>query len=283
MLACDKYLYFPSLGILMSLTAGLAAAWTSRRSAGFARKTALLLPVVALLALEARGVRQTLRHWTDSLTLDRHMERVAPGAPAVHGQLGVLLERAGAHDEAVLHLRRALELEPNYPDAHYNLGVALAAGGRLDESIRHFRTADVLLPDDPPTVFNQGMSLRLAGRLGEAAAQFRRLLRLRPDHVEAASELGSVLVAQGSAAEAADQFRGALALTDGRDPAVLDTRAAAEAALGRFEAAVETERRAVDLAVQAKRHALVAELRERLRLYQRRIAHVKRDDGGGPR
>lgn len=356
-LASDKYVYFPALGILISLTSGLATAWGSPRSAGIARKAALLLPAVALLALEARGVRETLRHWTDSLTLYRHVEQVAPDAPAVHAQLGVLLERAGAHDEAVLQLRRALVLEPNYPDAHYNLGVALAARGQLDESIDQLRTADVLLPDDPPTVYNLGLSLRRAGRLEEAADQFRRLLRLKPDDLAAANELGGVLVAQGRVAEAVDQFRGALALaptsahlhyrlagalllgggdaseardhlrraaqldprwpspfndlawllatssdssardpeeavrlaeravalTGGRDPRLLDTRAAAEAAAGRFEAAVATERRAIELAARTMNDTLVAGLRQRMALYRRHTAYLEPGHRGGPR
>ena len=75
----------------------------------------------------------------------------------------------------------------------------------------------------------------------------------------------------------------AVGMTDGRDPAILDTRAAAEAALGRFDVAVETELRAVELAVQSERHALVAKLREHVDLYRRRIAYVERDRRGAPR
>jgi Flp pilus assembly protein TadD len=285
------------------------------------------------------------------------MERLAPGAPVVHAQLGALLAQSGAHEEALLHLRQAVTLDPGDPDARFNLGIALAARGRLEESIDHFRAADALLPEDPATVYHLGMSLRLAGRPEEAAAQFRRVLRVEPGHVGAANELGGVLLVQGRVAEAADQFRGALALapnsarlhyglaaalrlgggdmsevqdhlrqamrfdprwpqpfndlawllatspdtamrdpesalrlaeqavalSGGNDPTVLDTRAAAEAASGRFAAAIETERRAVELATAAKRDALVATLSERMRLYQRGVAYVERGRVRGPR
>lgn len=354
MLTADKYFYFPFLCIAVALGGGMAATWNA--VAGVAR-VALLVPFIVLLALEAGASRRTYRPWSDSLTLYRHMEKVAPAAPAVHAQLGVILQQAGARDEALLHLRRALELEPDYPAAHYNLGIALAGAGRLDEAIRHFRTADRLLPDDPPTVYNLGVALRLSGRLDEADTELRRALRLAPGHPEAANELGGVLIAQGRFDEAATTFRGALAvapdhgrlhyglaaavrrsggpaseardhlreamrleprwpqpcndlawllatspdstvrdpeealrlatqavtLSGGNDPTVLDTRATAEAAAGRFDAAVETERQAIALAGEAGREALAAELRGRMRLYEARRVYVERRGGGTPR
>ena len=84
-------------------------------------------------------------------------------------------------------------------------------------------------------------------------------------------------------AEALRLAERAVALTDARDPDMLDTRAAAEAALGRFEAADSTERRAVELAVLVKHATPVAGMRERMVLYQRRTAYVERDNGGAPR
>jgi predicted sulfurtransferase len=71
-------------------------------------------------------------------------------------------------------------------------------------------------------------------------------------------------------------------LTEGRDPRVLDTRAAAEAAAGRFEAAIGTERRAIELAVQTINDTLVAGVRQRMALYRRRAAYVEPDHLGGP-
>jgi tetratricopeptide (TPR) repeat protein len=348
-IASDKYVYFPLLGILMILASGLAAVWDSPRLAGVAPKAALLLFLSLIFAAEARGVRTTLRNWTDTLTLYRHLEKVAPHAPVVHAELGSLMEAASAHDEAVRHLRRAIELEPNYGVAHYNLGVVLAGRGQLEESIQHFRRADELLPDDPPTVYNLGMALRLEGRLDEAAAQFRRAARLKPDYIEALNELGGVLVLQGRMEEAVEQLRKALALaptnsdlhfrvslalllrgghaseavshlrqavryrpdwpeplnalawllatspdpairgaeealrlagravelTGGRDPKVLDTLAAAQAAAGHFDEAVRTQRRAIELASQSPADTLARGMRDRMKLYARGTGYTE--------
>src|SRR5207249_3694819 len=114
-----------ALGILMIGGYGLTGAWGSPRLAGIGPRASLLLVLSLVLAAEARGVRTTIRNWTDSLTLFRHMEKVAPDSYVVHMGLGLVLERASAHDGAILHLRRAIELCPDFADAHYDLGVVL--------------------------------------------------------------------------------------------------------------------------------------------------------------
>ena len=209
--ASDKYLYFPALGILMVFTSGLAAAWNSRRL-GVAARVVFSLLVVLLVAAEARGVRATLRNWTDSMTLFRYMERNAPQSPVVQAQLGVLLERASRREEALVHLRRALELAPNSAVACFNLGVVLARQGQLEESIRLFRVADQRSPNSALTIYNIALSLRMLGRLDEAEAEFRRALRVQPDYVDALNELGGVLINRGRPDEAVAELEKAVAL-----------------------------------------------------------------------
>jgi Flp pilus assembly protein TadD len=209
--ASDKYLYFPALGVLMVLTSALAAAWNSPRL-GVAAKVATLLLVVPIVGAEARGVRGTLGHWSDSMTLFRQMERVAPDSPVVHAQLGVLLERASRREEALVHLRRALELAPEFPVAYFNLGVVLARQGQLEESVRLFRIADEMTPNTALTIYNIALSLRLMGKLDEAEAQYRRALRVKPDYVDALNELGGLLIHRGRPAEAVTELRKAVTL-----------------------------------------------------------------------
>ena len=44
-------------------------------------------------------------------------------------------------DEAMVHFRRALEIQPDNAEAHYNVGVALADRGRFPEAMAHCRQA----------------------------------------------------------------------------------------------------------------------------------------------
>jgi Flp pilus assembly protein TadD len=195
----------------MAVAAGLAAAWRARW-AGKVGPVLLLVASLALLAAEAQRARATLRNWADSLTLCRHMEKIAPDAPAVQNQLGVLLAERSEYDEALGHLRRATVLVPEYGVAHYNLGFVLAQLGSIRESIPHLQKAAKLLPDDPDAASVLGTSLYRAGRLDEAEAELRRALRLDPDHLQALDQLGGVLIVRGRVAEGVEQIRHAAAL-----------------------------------------------------------------------
>jgi tetratricopeptide (TPR) repeat protein len=211
-IASDKYVYFPVLGILLVAASALAAGWTSPRLGGFLRRALLLLPVLLILGAEWRGVRATLRNWGDSMTLARHMERTAPASPAVQVFLGNLLDAGSAPEEALLHLRRAVDIAPDYFPARQSLGVVLARHGHAAESLPHLRRAAELRPEDFDAAYALGNSLRFAGRPEEAEVEFRRALRLQPGSLGALDQLGSVLYLQGRAAESAEQFRRAVAL-----------------------------------------------------------------------
>ena len=63
----------------------------------------------------------------------------------------------------------------------------------------------------------------------------------------------------------------AVDLTSGREPALLATLAAAYAEAGRFDRAVEMEKRATDLATQQGNAPLAATLRARLTQLQAKI------------
>jgi Flp pilus assembly protein TadD len=49
--------------------------------------------------------------------------------------------------EAVLHLRRAVDINPLDADVQNNLGVALSVLGKREEALIHFREALKLRPD----------------------------------------------------------------------------------------------------------------------------------------
>jgi Flp pilus assembly protein TadD len=63
-----------------------------------------------------------------------------------------LLEK-GETDAALVHYRKAVELQPNDPGAHYNLAVGLTRKGEIDSAIAELRIAlqlDPAYPDAEP-------------------------------------------------------------------------------------------------------------------------------------
>ena len=277
-IASDKYVYFPALGLLLLVGAGLAAAWR----AGGAVRVLAFAPLLLVVAAEARGVRGTLPHWRDSLTHFRYLAATAPDVAVIRNKLGTLLAGQGQDAEAVGEFRAALTLDPDYAFAHYNLGLVLRDHGALGEAIAHLALAADRLPDHAGVIADLARTLRLAGRSAEAEAQYRRALAVAPDDAGARLGLAEVLLGRrGGGAEAAGLLRGLVAalpdepgpaammawllatspdpavrapgealaparraveLTGSRDADALDALAAAEAANGRFAEAVATAR-----------------------------------------
>jgi spermidine synthase len=151
----------------------------------------------------------------------------------------MVLARTGKLDQAIVEYQAALAVNPAYPEAHYNLGDALYERGRVAEALVHWRA----------------------------------VLRAEPNHLVLLNRMARVLAASPEpsirdGAEAVVLAERAARLSDRREPAILDTLAAAYAAGGRFSEALETARRALDLATRANQQALAVALKSRIALYE---------------
>ena len=104
-------------------------------------------------------------------------------------------------------------------------------------------------------------------------ARRRESLRLRPNDVALLNEIAWTLATSPNTStrngnDAVEMAERAAKLTSGRDPAVLDTLAAAYAEAGRFPEALRTAERAMRLATAANDRALAEKIRVRLDLYR---------------
>ena len=120
-----------------------------------------------------------------------------------------------------------------------------------------------------------------AGDRSQAIEHYRDALALDPSRARAANNLAWLLatapdLAPGDAAEAVRLAESAARRTAYREPAMLDTLAAAYAAQGRRAAAIDYAARALDLA-QARPHERRTEaIRKRLALYRAGQRYVER-------
>jgi tetratricopeptide (TPR) repeat protein len=62
--------------------------------------------------------------------------------------IGVVLSRAGHHDDSLAYYQRAVEADPSDPSYHYNLGAALQFLGRFDAAKSAFHACLDLNPDE---------------------------------------------------------------------------------------------------------------------------------------
>jgi tetratricopeptide (TPR) repeat protein len=98
-----------------------------------------------------------------------------------HDKISRLLMEQGRTDEAVVHMRKSLELNPLNAAMHANLGYVLYERGNLDEARKELNTALRLAPDVALSWLNRG-SIRLSQSDAEGArADFTRAIELAPD------------------------------------------------------------------------------------------------------
>jgi protein O-mannosyl-transferase len=208
-----------------------------------------------------------------------HFQKAVEAKPEhaeAHNNLGNVLLQKGRVDEAIVHYQMALEARPNNATARHSLGTALLQKGQVDEAIIQFQRALEFQPDYADAHHNLGSALLQKGRVNEAIAHFEKALEIRPDFALAHDDLGHVAwvlatspqASVRNGARAVELAQQAERLSEGRNPAILGTLAAAYAEAGRFTEAVATAQRALQLANAQNNTALADALQGQLRLYQ---------------
>ncbi len=157
-------------------------------------------------------------------------------------------------------------------DARVNLGLVLMRLGRHAEALPQFRAAVETAPEHVQARNGLAGCLVRIGRGEEAVAAYREVIRLQPDWVEPMRRLAWLHATHPSPAvqdpsRAVQLAEQVVRRSDGRDPVMLDTLAAAYASAGRFAEAVATAERAAALAAE-RRPAVAREIQRRKRLYE---------------
>jgi len=266
----DHYQYLACLGPIALASAGLVR--------GLGRITGLkpfLQPALCAALLVLLGVL-TWRQcgmYSDEETLWRATLARNPGSWMAENNLGLALARKGERREAIALFRKSLEIKPDDAKAMNNLGNTLALSGELTEAIAQFRKALEINPGDAEARNNLGSTLALNGEVGQALVQFRQALDLKPDSIYILNNLAWWLATASDAplrnggqavvlAEQANQ------LTDGSNPMILRTLAAAYAEAGRYKEAGAAARLAAELALEKKNNSLARMLQQEIKLYE---------------
>lgn len=197
-----------------------------------------------------------------------------PESVPAHLQLGRTWAMQRRFPEAAAEFRKALELNPDSGAAHRALGKLLGEAGQPEQAAAHYREALRIAPGDAETHADLGQTLALTSRPDEALAALGEAMRLEPRSAVPMAVTAMLLathpnVSSRDSTKAVQLARRAAELTSWRDRGVLEILAASYAANGRFDQAVEAERRALDLVSAAEEPHVAAEMQAALDLYQR--------------
>jgi tetratricopeptide (TPR) repeat protein len=221
---------------------------------------------LGIALFQAGEIEQSISHFQRAIELQ-------PGSAEAHNNLGNALRQKGLVDESIRQFRSAVQIEPSYAEAHHNWGVALLGKGLPEEAIYHFEQAVLIDPNLANDHQLLGDLLVQKGRPQEAIAHYEAVLRIQPANLQTLNNLAWVLATSPRAsvrdgARALELARQAGRLSEGRNPAVLETLAAAFAEAGKFAEAVATVRSALELAAAQANAPLAEELRAQIKLYE---------------
>ena len=198
--------------------------------------------------------------------------RADPKNVIAHNNLAATLEALGRKKEALAHFQEALRINPGFANAHYNFANFLSREGQAKEALRHYDEAVSINPDFPQARYRFGLALQARRDRTGAVRQYREALRIRPNWLEVENNLAWLLATTkafppGAAAEAVRLAEAACRRAGDRVPTLLDTLAAAYGGAGRFEEAVDSAQRAIELAKDGGDEAFVEAVRGRLQHY----------------
>ncbi|MHC4906208.1 MAG: tetratricopeptide repeat protein [Planctomycetota bacterium] len=231
----DRYSYLPLTGLFMIAAWVVSDMCRHRKGLRFVSIAAAMLLIGGMFA----GTRHQLRYWKDSIALFRRAIEVTENNSIMHNNLGSELLEEGHLDEAIAHFRRSLQIHPDDVDAYSNLGAALAGSGHLEEAI----------------------------------TCYRQLLEARPECLPGLNNLAWFLATAADPAlrdpeEAVHLAEKAYALMGHENATIFDTLSVAYASAGRFDEAVSTAAKALELARAAGNATLEQKVKGRIKLFK---------------
>lgn len=137
---------------------------------------------------------------------------LSPDLAEAQAALGLIDLEAGRLDEAVPHLRRAIELDPHYGPAQMWYGRDLFMQGDYTGAERVFDKALTFDPLSAMLQLNAGVTLNQLDRLPEAAAHARRAIELEPKLPSAYWLLAVLNARAGHLSEAVRLFQSGVSL-----------------------------------------------------------------------
>ena len=214
----DRYTYVSCIGLYLIAAWGGAdlLRWCALQNRALAMFAAgIFAGCIAALGLTSQ--RQA-GYWHDTVSLFEHCLAVAPGAAALHNNLGNELFERGNLEESIRHHRIAVEIWPDMRKYHRNLAVGLKAQGDLFEAKRHLLIGNGLELDSAQGQIELA-KVRLQQRNYENAhSHLERALEIDPTDVNAHVGMAVTYQLEGNSVESMRALR--RGVEDAAEPAV---------------------------------------------------------------
>jgi len=209
----ERFLYVPSLGLAISFVFGVLLFSEKLMGRTGPRIAAILLIVVSVLFSAKTVARNPV--WKDNLTLFSTDVKVSPNSAKVRSALAATLSdmadkeqdlavRRRLIDDAIVHLKRAVEIYPGSAETWFDLGNLLSKQGkeRAAEAIQCYRRTISLEPGHALAYRNLALASNQVGDYQAALSNIRHFRLTKPGDMEAGLLEAGYLENAGRADEA---------------------------------------------------------------------------------
>lgn len=200
----DRFLYLPSVGIVILITLALWPLFTRRPGSGGVAGWAVV--AVFCGAAFAATVSHQMQ-WANNLLLYRNGIASAPENLVVRDNLANEFANAGDFNSAIPLYLSVLQRDPRFWMANYNLGYAYFRSGRLDEAANYLKRAIQIDDRDPDQFMLLARTQMQQGKLAQAAQNAQRALQRAPQSPGFHFVLAKILEDSGQRDKAIAEYR----------------------------------------------------------------------------
>ena len=198
------------------------------------------------------------------------MEKIDPQATEIYRLLDRAFDlmQSKKIPEAILALRKALQLDPTDPTTHYHLALLLVTTHQDQESLQEYRKASDLDPENTQYLETLAVSLAQNGDAKGGERELNKAIAIRPASAEYHNKLGLLLESEGDLPDAVAALQEAVELTKGKEGKYIAELAEGYYKEGKPADAERTAHEALDLAVENNDVPLENELIEDLEKFE---------------
>ncbi len=131
------------------------------------------------------GIAVAHEHFREAIIFLRRALELAPDYSRAWVDLANAQRQLEEFDDALESARKVVELSPGRAEAHLLLASVLSSAGRYEEAIEAYETVLELSPDKAGAMCGMAHQLKTIGRRDEAIAQYRASIAVRGNHAEA--------------------------------------------------------------------------------------------------
>jgi protein O-mannosyl-transferase len=219
---------------------------------------------------------ELIYHLTRANELVKYIPSMHPyNIASTHYNLALAYESLNKYEDAINHLRIAIDIYPDDLQPHLDLAYLLESHGRLDEAVIQYKQAIQISPD-VISYYRLANAFIKQDNISDAIVNLHLALNTRPDYIPALDTLISIFVMYDNLdirrqTKAIEYARLTVDNTNRNNPLALNLLARAYASDGQFTYAVAVAEEALKIATSTGATNLADSIREQLEFYKKQL------------